>query len=211
LRLLDWGPAAILLAGIGLVHGATDQTRAPLRESLDEAIPADLLGMNSRDLAISEEEQAVAGMTSYVMRLYGEADAAPEFSLYVGYYDSQMQGRTIHSPKNCLPGAGWEPVGVTTATVSTEDGPVVVNRYLLQRGQERALVLYWYQGRGRIAANEYAVKFDLLKDAALSGRSEEALVRVMVPIRGAEEESLRLATTVAEAIVPAVYRALPEA
>jgi EpsI family protein len=86
-----------------------------------------------------------------------------------------------------------------------------VNRYLLQRGQERALVLYWYQGRGRIAANEYAVKFDLLKDAALSGRSEEALVRVMVPIRGAEEESLRLATTVAEAIVPAVYRALPEA
>lgn len=211
MRLLDWGPAFVLSAGIALVNGAGDQTRMPLREPLDVAIPHELLGMGSEDIAIPEEEQAVAGMTSYVMRLYGETEERPEFSLYIGYYDSQMQGRTIHSPKNCLPGAGWEPIGVTTATVTTSDGPVTVNRYLLQRGQERALVLYWYQGRGRIAASEYAVKFDLLRDAAMAGRSEEALVRVMVPIRGAEEESLRLATDVAEAVVPAVYRALPEA
>jgi EpsI family protein len=211
LRLLDWGPALIFTAGVVLVNGASDQTRTPLRESLDRAIPQELLGMSSQDLSISEAEQAVAGMTSYVMRLYGETEDRPEFSLYVGYYDSQVQGRTIHSPKNCLPGAGWEPIGVTTAVVQTAAGPVTVNRYLLQRGQEKALVLYWYQGRGRIAANEYAVKLDLLKDAALSGRSEEAMVRVMVPIRGAEDASLRLATTVAEAVVPAVYRALPEA
>jgi EpsI family protein len=211
LRLLDWGPALILLAGVGLAQAASEPTRTPLRAPLDAAIPAELLGMASRDVVIPEAEQRVAGMTSYVMRFYGKTEAAPEFSLYVGYYDSQMQGRTIHSPKNCLPGAGWEAIDATTTTVATAAGPVEVNRYLLQRGDERALVLYWYQGRGRIAASENAVKIDLLLDAAFSGRSEEALVRVMVPVTGTEGESLRIATGVAEAVVPAIYRALPEA
>ncbi|MGH7503811.1 MAG: exosortase C-terminal domain/associated protein EpsI [Longimicrobiales bacterium] len=211
MRLLDWGPALVLLAGVALVQGASDPGRMPLRSPLGETIPGELLGLASRDVVIPEEEQRVAGMTSYVMRFYGEPDASPAFSLYVGYYENQVQGKTIHSPKNCLPGAGWEPIGVTTATVTTADGPVVVNRYLLRRGEQRALVLYWYQGRGRIESNEYAVKLDLLMDAAMAGRSEEALVRVMVPITGTEEESLRIATGVAEAVVPAVYRALPEA
>ena len=89
--------------------------------------------------------------------------------------------------------------------------PVVVNRYLLGNAGERALVYYWYQGRGRVAANEYKVKWDLLRDSALRGRSEEALVRIVVPINArtdlARADSLAEAT--AGALIPAVYGVLP--
>jgi EpsI family protein len=206
--LRSWTPAAILALGLVLVQGVSEQKRMELRQPLAAAVPADIEGFVSRDLEISEEEQRVAGMSTYVMRVY-EAAAVPAFSVYVGYYDSQMQGKTIHSPKNCLPGAGWDALGATTTQVATAAGNVTVNQYVIQRGTERALVLYWYQGRGRVAASEYAVKWDLLRDAALHGRSEEALVRVLVPMTGTEEESVALAKRVASTVVPAVQRALP--
>ena len=95
------------------------------------------------------------------------------------------------------------------ATVDTPNGAVVVNRYLLQNGDAQALVLYWYQGRGRVQASEYLVKWDLLRDAALRQRSDEALVRIVVPLWGSEEDSFNLARSVAERLVPALGKALP--
>jgi EpsI family protein len=88
---------------------------------------------------------------------------------------------------------------------------VTVNRYLLQNEGQRALVLYWYQGRGRVAHNEYAVKWDLLRDAALHRRSEEALVRVVVPVVESEGAAFELARSVASELIPFVQRALPDA
>jgi EpsI family protein len=85
---------------------------------------------------------------------------------------------------------------------------VIVNRYLLQNRTQQALVLYWYQGRGRVASNEYRVKWDLLRDAALRRRSDEALVRVVVPVRSGEDAAA-LAVRVAETLAPAVAEALP--
>ncbi len=128
----------------------------------------------------------------------------------MGYYDRQTQGRTIHSPKNCLPGAGWEALAAGTARVAVAGGTaVVVNRYLIQRAGQEALVLYWYQGRGRVEANEYRVKWDLLRDASLRRRSEEALVRVVVPVTATDSDAARIAVTVAGSLVPAVAQALP--
>ena len=208
----SWGPAAILAVGVGLVERVDDQHRMPLREPLAEAVPAELEGFGARDLDITEGERASAGMTNYLLRSYGTeaaGAAGTAFTLYVGYYDSQQKGKTIHSPRNCLPGAGWEPLAFGVATVATAAGAVAVNRYLIQHGEQRALVLYWYQGRGRVEANEYAVKLDLLRDAALRGRSEEALVRVLVPVRDSETEAFDLAARVAGSVIPAVTRALP--
>lgn len=184
----------------------------PLREPLDSAVPAGIEGFVSSAIEISEGERAVAGMTHYVMRGYHASSApatAAAFTLYVGYYDSQTQGKTIHSPRNCLPGAGWEALAFEKAAVPLAAGSATVNRYIIQRGEQRALVLYWYQGRGRVEASEYRVKWDLLRDAALRGRSEEALVRIVVPIRDSERASFDMAAKVARTVIPAVAQALP--
>jgi EpsI family protein len=131
--------------------------------------------------------------------------------VYVGYYDQQTQGKTIHSPKNCLPGSGWEALNQSTSTLQTSAGTETVNRYLLQNKQQRALVFYWYQGRGRVAANEYRVKWELLRDSALRGRSEEALVRIVVYLnpQTTEAQANAWASRVATDLIPAVSRVLP--
>ena len=173
----------------------------------------EIAGAVGTDIRLSDAEVRVAGVTAYLMRSYQSRDSAAfvalPFSVYVGYYDSQMQGKTIHSPKNCLPGAGWEALASTTIALETATGTVTVNRYLLQNGDTQALVLYWYQGRGRVAWNEYLVKWDLLRDAALRRRSDEALVRIVVPVRTTESDAAALGTRVARSVVPAVFEALP--
>jgi EpsI family protein len=191
--------------------GVKAQRALPLRTALAEAVPRQIEGLPSRDLVLSGEEARVAGVSSYLVRVFQSPDSnsGMAFSVYVGYYDRQTQGRTIHSPKNCLPGAGWEPLESRPETVTTGAGTVVVNRYLLQREREQALVLYWYQGRGRVEANEYRVKWNLLRDAAIRRRSDEALVRVVVPVRGAESEAAALALRVTRLLVPAVFAAVP--
>jgi EpsI family protein len=209
---LGWGPAGLLAVGAVLATvGVAAQRALQLRTPLAEAVPRQIEGIPSRDLVLSDEEARVAGVTNYLVRAYQRPDSGSgvAFSVYVGYYDRQTQGRTIHSPKNCLPGAGWEPLASRQETVTTSIGTVVVNRYLLQRGREHALVLYWYQGRGRVAWNEYRVKWDLLRDAALRRRSDEALVRIMVPVTASDSDAARLAREVAAQIADALDRALP--
>ena len=91
--------------------------------------------------------------------------------LYAGYYRSQRQGDTIHSPQNCLPGAGWRPVSSATINLTSPGGSVPVNQYVIQKGLDQQVVLYWYQGRGRVVANEYANKALLMWDAATLQRT----------------------------------------
>jgi EpsI family protein len=206
-----WIPGVVLGLGCGLLLLARSQESLPLTQPLDVAVPAILLDRPSTDIAISPEEQRVAGMTDYLLRAYGADSARYEYSVYVGYYAEQTQGRTIHSPKNCLPGAGWEPVSSTVRTIpGTGDQ---VNRYLLANNNARAVVYYWYQGRGRIAWNEFAVKWELLRDKAVHARSEEALVRIVIPLRPGvgEAEADELADRIMVELAPAVYRALPPA
>ena len=211
-----WAPAAVLLIGATFTVGIDTQHPMQLRAPLDEAVPATMVGFPSQDVVLSDDEIRVAGVTSYLMRDFRPAlDAAAtdslteSFSVYVGYYDSQTQGKTIHSPKNCLPGSGWEALQSRRVLLQTPDGAIPANRYLLQRGDQKALVVYWYQGRGRVEASEYAVKAQLLRDAALRGRTEEALVRIVVPITSDEEDAFRIAAAAAVELFPSVRRALP--
>jgi EpsI family protein len=208
-----WVPAGLLSAGALLTYGGMhEQLSMPLRAQLETTVPTELNGFRSYDVQVSEEEQAVAGMDNYVMRVYspeGAPGSAEAFSVYVGYYERQSQGHSIHSPKNCLPGGGWEPLTSGVATIATPGGPVKVNRYLIGNGPAKALVLYWYQGRGRVAASEYQVKWELLKDQALRGRSDEALVRVIVPVMESEQAAFEQASQIASNLVPSVSRALP--
>jgi len=178
-----FAPAAIMTAGCLLLLGVRRQHAAPLAEPL-RAMPVAVAGNDGRDRDMTAAERRATAVTDYVFRTFGP-DSATAFSLYVGYYQKQATGRSIHSPRNCLPGVGWQTVESGKATVQVDGRPLTVNRYILANGPSQALVYYWYQGRGRVAHNEYTVKWDLLRDAVAHGRSEEALVRVVVPIRRA--------------------------
>ncbi len=210
--LLRWSPAGLLILGSIFIVGIQTQRPMSLRSPLDQTIPKQIGEYVAHDSQLSEQQLRIAGVSDYLMRTYRagpDSATGAWFSLYVGYYDQQSQGNTIHSPKNCLPGSGWEPLASRTVELPLSGESVAVNRYILQRDDERALVLYWYQGRGRVQANEYTVKFELLRDSALRGRSDEALVRVVVPIAESEEAAFDIAARAARAIVPSVYSALP--
>lgn len=213
MKLLSWAPVAILGSGCLLSMGVRPQLTMPLERPLAEVVPKRIGSEVATDLKVSDEERNIVAMTDYVLRTYASAGAAPKspykYSVYVSYYDKQTRGRTIHSPKNCLPGGGWEALSSTTAKVATTDGAVTVNKYLLHRRGQRAMVLYWYQGRGRVESNEYRVKANLLRDAALLRRSEEALVRIVVPVTSSEENAFKLAASIAAQMVTAVELALP--
>jgi EpsI family protein len=224
--ILKWFPAIVLIIGAALTAGGANQRSIPLQKPLEAVVPGEILGYQGQDLTISEAESAVAGFSNYLFRIFESSprdslvtatlagpvpDTEPEwFSLYVGYYESQTQGSTIHTPKNCLPGAGWEPLSSDPLTFEVGDTPVTVNKYYLQNELERALVLYWYQGRGRVEHDEYRVKFDLLRDAAFRRRSDEALVRLVLPVDGDDTEpAIELGMEAAEKIIPLLDLALP--
>ena len=151
---------------------------------------------------------AKLGVDDYVSRRYARADAPP-VAVYVGYYGSQRQGDTIHSPQNCLPGAGWRPVSSERVTLDAGGTPIEVNRYLIEKGLERQAVLYWYQGRGRVVANEYANKLWLMLDAARLRRTNGALVRLITPVLGTPDAAFDELSAFTGAVFPHLSAHLP--
>lgn len=157
---------------------------------------------------------AVLGVDEYISRTYADPTGKP-VSLYVGYYASQRQGDTMHSPLNCLPGAGWSPVSfsriglpVRKAANSAEE-TVLVNRYVIEKGLDRQMVLYWYQSQGRVVASEYWGKFYLVLDAIRHNRTDGALVRIVVPIQSDEAEAEKRAVAFGQTLYPLLGRYLP--
>jgi EpsI family protein len=154
----------------------------------------------------------VLGVDDYLSRVYYRPGGAA-IGLYMGFYASQRQGDTIHSPLNCLPGAGWEPV-VQDRLVIPGVGPgggIEVNRYIVQKGLQRQLVLYWYQSHGRVVASEYTSRLLLISDALRINRTDGSMVRVIAPIPreadGADAE--KLAVTYVRQLFPLLGEYLP--
>lgn len=203
-----------LLVAAGLYTGqagALEDTapRAPLAE-----LPLAVDRWQGRDAAPFEDDVvAQLGVDDYVHRQYWTAGpgggGATPIGLYAGYYASQRQGDTIHSPQNCLPGAGWLPVASGRMEVETPGRTLTVNRYVIQKGLDRQVVLYWYQGRGRVVANEYANKALLMLDAATSNRTSGGLVRVLTPVVSTAEAATGELAAFAAAIFPHLERHLP--
>jgi EpsI family protein len=129
--------------------------------------------------------------------------------VYVGYYASQRQGDTMHSPQNCLPGAGWRPIESSYLDLPIEGGARRINRYVIQKGLDRQVVLYWYQGRGRVVANEYVNKLFLMWDAARLNRTDGGLVRIIAPAVAGVAEASSTATRFATALMPSLMERLP--
>jgi EpsI family protein len=196
----------IVAAGI-YASGASGPERLPSRETL-ATTPVSLHGWKGLDVALDDDVLAQLGVDDYINRRYVAADAAPA-ALYVGYYASQRQGDTIHSPQNCLPGAGWRPVTAERTTVDLGGRTIPVNRFIIQKGLDRQAVFYWYQGRSRVVASEYANKAWLMLDAARLRRTDGGLVRVITPVPSTPDAAFAALTTFSTALFPYLSSRLP--
>ena len=133
------------------------------------------------DVRFDAETEKVLKADDYVSRNFESNDRTA--SLYIGYYTTQRNGATYHSPLNCLPGSGWVMSDGGRVTINPVNGQSFeANRYLIQNGDQRALMIYWYQGRGKAVASEYWAKIETVLDSVRRRRSDGALVRVMVPL-----------------------------
>ncbi len=160
-----------------------------------------------------EATLALLGVDDYINRVYLDSRKRP-IGLYVGYYGSQRAGDTIHSPLNCLPGAGWSPISFSRVPISVDAGPatprdIIVNRYVIEKGLDRQLVLYWYQSHGRVVASEYWGKFYMVVDAIRTNRTDGAMVRIIAPIVISEGDAERQAVSFARVLYPLLGRFLP--
>ena len=204
-----------LLLGVAFIASASRTETVPARESLRN-LPLIIDDWRGRDEADFDQRILdVLGVDEYVNRRY--FSAAGPVGLYVGFYESQRQGDTIHSPMNCLPGAGWEPISSDSIEipVMSQGAPrtISVNYYLIEKGLDRHVVLYWYQSHGRVIASEYRSKIFMVYDAMRLNRTDAALVRVVSPIirQGytTQEEASRAAVEFVKDSFPLLERFLP--
>src|SRR2546426_5793437 len=149
------------------------------------------------DEQFDNQTLAVLRSSDYLLRNYRGTDGRV-VNFYVGYYASQRDGATYHSPLNCLPGAGWVMNDPGTITITPEGRvPFVANRYLIQNGDHKELLVYWYQGRGRAIASEYWGKIYTVVDSVRLRRSDGAMVRITTPVQDSEAAALQAATELA--------------
>lgn len=187
--------AALLLAGTALYLQARERIeRVPPHRPLAE-FPMQINTWQGKQFEISQEIRDVLGKGDFESRIYSRSSTEPYIDLFLAFFPTQRTGDTIHSPKNCLPGAGWAPIESGLLQIALADGrTVTVNRYIIGKGEARQFVLYWYQAHGRIIASEYWAKIYLVADAIRMNRSDGALVRVITPVapsEGAEVASER--------------------
>ena len=149
------------------------------------------------DARLDDETLKVLRASDYLLRDYRSADGRVA-NFYVGYYATQRDGATYHSPLNCLPGSGWIMSDPARVMINRPDGSSFsANRYLIQNGDQKDLLVYWYQGRGRAVASEYWGKVYTVLDSVRLRRSDGAMVRVTVPVSKSEAAALQLAIDLA--------------
>ena len=167
----------------------------------------------SADTPVEEEVRRVLKADDLLNRTFiNPAEQVPA-QLFVAFFRSQRSGVAPHSPKNCLPGSGWAPEtsGMIEIAVPNRERPITVNRYIVARGDQKTIVLYWYQSHNRTVASEYMAKVYLVLDAIRYRRSDTSVVRVVVPTeKGAEARSETAAVEFVRAAYPALSSQLPQ-
>jgi EpsI family protein len=175
---------AILFSSLGLRLWLTSTPVIPARQPLAE-FPRHLGQWElASEGSISGRLQPVLGADDYVLRSY-RSPSGEIAELFTAYYAVQDPGESMHSPKNCMAGAGWEPIqkGSLALTVSGAGRAAAVNSYVVERDGQRFVMLYWYQVHGRMIASEYLLKAYLVWDAVCKRRRDGAVVLIAVPIR----------------------------
>jgi EpsI family protein len=183
----------------------------PARRPLS-AFPWQIGNWRGASLPVNPTQLSVLGPGDFLVRDYQSVSGGEPVSLFIAYFPSQRTGDTIHSPKNCLPGAGWVPLESGRLRVRNADGSTMsINRYIVAKGLSRALVLYWYQAHERVTASEYLAKIRLVEDAVRMNRTDGALVRIVVPFdaSGGTQQAQSAAVCFIAHIQPMLHEFIP--
>jgi len=187
----------------------TERTPAPPDLSLFPSTIGDFRQL--RDDPIEPDVAAQLGADRTLNRIYVQGSTGMPVSVFVAWFQTQRGGASQpHSPKVCLPGAGWEPLTTGEVSLRTGAGAISVNRYLVAKGGDRAVVLYWYQTPRRAIAGEWAAKFWLAADALRDKRTDTSLVRILAWANGGSDRSADAAAAgLARELYPVLRRQLP--
>ncbi|MGI8962626.1 MAG: exosortase C-terminal domain/associated protein EpsI [Bryobacteraceae bacterium] len=199
----------VLLIQAAVFYGSSRREQTPPHKPLREFSLADNNWVVRQNVQLDKETLEVLKADDILSRVYQNKSTGRVATLFVAYFETQRTGKAPHSPKNCLPGSGWVPSqsGIIDITIPAEMKPIRVNRYVVARGQNESVVLYWYEARNRIVASEYSAKIFTVADAIRYNRTDTSLVRVVV---GVEDGNTRGATDTAVSFVQSVFGSLRE-
>jgi EpsI family protein len=204
----NFGRFVAVVAILAGTLGASRLTDRSLPEALARdlsVIPSDIAGWRSDgEAALPESVLTVLKPSSYLSRRY--LKNGQSIDLFIAYYAQQRAGETMHSPKHCLPGGGWQIWDYSSAEIPTKKGFEKINKYYIQNAGRRAVVLYWYQSKRRIIASEYLGKLLLIRDSVLEGKTGAGIVRITCSDQpDVVQEALRFASD----LVPAIQSLFP--
>jgi EpsI family protein len=211
-----WVVFILLAATLTTLRLRGDTDRVPPTPPL-ALMPGVIGGWTAQDYPLDSETLAVLGDGRFLNRVYsnlgpaGRSVEAP-VSLFIGYFPTQRSGQSIHSPQNCLPGAGWAFLSSKVINLPTPDGrPYPVGEYLIGNAGQKQVVLYWYLAHGRSVANDYLAKAYMMLDAVRWNRTDGALVRIVTPV--GQDEPLQTAeqraVNFANQVTPILPRFIP--
>jgi len=162
-----------------------------------------------KDVPVEKEVEDVLRADDTLNRVYFDPSRG-QAGLWIAYFKTQRYGQSPHSPKNCLPGSGWEPLEDRKMSLRVPgwDTPITINRYVVAHGDERSVSLYWYQSHGRVIASEFSAKFWLVADSVRYRRSDTALIRVTVPAGASIPRAVDSGVDFIQSLFPALVRQL---
>jgi EpsI family protein len=191
---------------------AGERERVPSRASLSE-FPQQIGVWHQEDAQIlTAGESRELKADDFISRTYRDDKGFPVF-LSIAYYLSQRHRQTIHSPQNCLPGAGWIMGSHRVHQLNQSAPDQKINEYLIEKDGVKMLAFYWYHGRGRTVASEYSARFYTIEDAVFRRRTDGALVRVIVPMSkgdGAEEHARGIGLEFSRRLLPLLPGYVPD-
>lgn len=167
----------------------------------------------TQDAPIEKEVLDVLKADDTLSRRYASPSGMAEAYFFIAVFNTQRYGQAPHSPKNCLPSAGFEPIEDSKLSIQVPEwaSPIVVNKYVTERGEEKSVTLYWYQSHNRVIASEYWAKFWLVTDAVRYRRSDTSLVKIVVPVSNSRiDVATSTAVEFAQALFPSLLRQLPK-
>lgn len=209
---LRFAVAVALIASTAIyLHGRGQDWPSPPHLAVTD-FPRDIGSWQGGDsLPFNQDTLNVLGPGQFLERIY-RRPPQPGLDLFLAYFPSQRTGDTIHSPRHCLPGAGWEPTESSLVQLTASDGrSVTVNNWVIAKGEERQVALYWYQAHGRVLANEYRAKVYQVWDAMRLNRTDGSLVRIITPVASFEsiDQARQRAVDFAEQLLPMLGSYIP--